>query len=219
MENNRTFTFKALASRRIPDPIFPNSNRHIFLCACKDMPEGLPKGANPREQNIDRGIYRDIMKSLLNEDGTPNTFHLKNKGISILASDVSKAENDEELRVRFTSNEQGIVDGAHTYDIIIHGKQQIAELNADDSNPINQYVKIEVLTGLDGNLTAEIAGGLNTAVAVQRMSLANLGKEFDWIKEELEKKAFLQHIAFKQNEAKDFDRSRCNPPFGFVQHR
>lgn len=202
---NGTFTFKTLAARRIPDPTFPGSSRHIFLCACKDMPEGLPKGANPREQNIDRGIYRDIMKSLLNEDCTPNTFHLKNKGISILAEEVSKAENDEELKVRFASSEQGIVDGAHTYEIILSGKSKIAELNAGDATPINQFVKIEVLVGLDYTLATEIAGGLNTAVQVQRMGLANLGKEFDWIKKELEQKNFLQFVAFKQNEAKDFD--------------
>src|SRR5207302_8201818 len=70
---------------------------------------------------------------------------------------------------------------------------------------INQYVKVEVLTALDSNLAVEIAGGLNTAVQVQRMSLADLGKEFDWIKEELEMANFLQHVAFKQNEAKEFD--------------
>ena len=169
------------------------------------MPEGLPKGANPREQNIDRGIYRDVMKSLLNEDCTPNTFHLKNKGISILAEEVIKAENDEELKVRFASSEQGIVDGAHTYEIILSGKSKVAELSAGDANPINQFVKIEVLTGLENNLASEIAGGLNTAVQVQRMSLADLEKRFEWIKEELAQKNFLQYVAFKQNEAKDFD--------------
>ena len=97
------------------------------------------------------------------------------------------------------------MDGAHTYEIIMRGKSQIAELNTGEGNPIDQYVKIEVLTGLDGSLTTEIAGGLNTAVAVQLMSLADLGKEFDWIKDELAKKSFIQHIAFKQNEAKEFD--------------
>src|SRR5438094_3076993 len=101
--NSSTFTFKTQAARRIPDPIFPGSSRHIFLCACQDMPKDLPKGANPREQNIDRGIYRDVMSSLLNEDCTPNTFHLKNKGITILAEEVVKGGNEEELIVRFES--------------------------------------------------------------------------------------------------------------------
>ncbi len=201
-----TFTFKALTPRRIPDPVFSNSSRHIFLCAAQDMPAGLPKGANPREQNIDRGIYRDVTRSLLNEDCTPNTFHLKNKGITILAEDVIKSDDEEALKVRFASSDQGIVDGAHTYDIIMRGQSDIADLNAaGESIPINQYVKVEVLTGLDSSLVTEIAGGLNTAVQVQRMSLADLGNEFDWIKEELKKADFLQYVAFKQNEVKEFD--------------
>jgi hypothetical protein len=201
-----TFTFKALTARRVPDPVFSGSSRHIFLCAAQDMPAGLPKGANPREQNIDRGIYRDVMHSLLNEDGTPNTFHLKNKGITILAEEVLKSDDEEALKVRFASSEQGIVDGAHTYEIIMRGQSDIADLNAaGNSDPINQYVKIEVLTGLDSSLVTEIAGGLNTAVQVQRMSLADLGNEFDWIKEELKKANFLQYVAFKQNEVKEFD--------------
>src|SRR6266576_3804486 len=37
------------------------------------------------------------------------------------------------------------------------------------------------------------------------MSLANLGKEFEWIKEELATRNFLQYVAFKQNESKEFD--------------
>src|SRR5215475_9871928 len=201
-----TFTFKALTARRIPDPVFPGSSRHIFLCAAQDMPADLPKGANPREQNIDRGIYRDVMRSLLNEDCTPNTFHLKNKGMTILAEEVIKSDDEETLKVRFASSEQGIVDGAHTYEIIMRGQSDIAELNAaGEAVPINQYVKIEVLTGLDSSLVTEIAGGLNTAVQVQRMSLADLGDKFDWIKEELKKADFLQYVAFKENEEKGFD--------------
>jgi hypothetical protein len=170
------------------------------------MPSGLPKGANPREQNIDRGIYRDVMRSLLNEDCTPNTFHLKNKGITILAEQVVKTDDEEGLKVEISSDEQGIVDGAHTYEIIMRGQSDIADLNAAvDSTPISQYVKVEVLTGLDSSLVTEIAGGLNTAVQVQRMSLADLGEKFDWIKDELVAGNFMQYVAFRQNEVKDFD--------------
>jgi hypothetical protein len=201
-----TFKFKALTARRIPDPIFLGSSRHVFLCAVEDMPAGLPKGANPREQNIDRGIYRDIMRSLLNEDCSPNTFHLKNKGITILAEEVMKSDDEEALDVRFSSDEQGIVDGAHTYEIVMRGQSDIADLNAVvDSTPIRQYVKVEVLTGLDSGLVTEIAGGLNTAVQVQRMSLADLGDKFNWIKDELKTRDFLRHVAFRQNEVNEFD--------------
>ncbi|HKQ92998.1 MAG TPA: AIPR family protein [Blastocatellia bacterium] len=125
------------------------------------------------------------------------------KGMTILAEEVIKSNDEETLKVRFASDEQGIVDGAHTYEIIMRGQSDIAELNAaGEAVSINQYVKIEVLTGLDSSLVTEIAGGLNTAVQVQQMSLAELGNEFDWIKEELKKANFLQHVAFKENEVK-----------------
>ena len=201
------FMFKAVTARRFPDPVFPNSTRHVFLVAVQDMPPGLPKGANPREQNIDRGIYRDVMSSLLNEDCTPNAFHLKNKGITILAEAVNKTGVDEEvLEVAFASEGQGILDGAHTYEIIIRGQPQIADLNATgEGSLISQFVKVEILTGLGNGLVTEIAGGLNTAVQVQQMSLADLGNKFDWIKDELAKADFLRLVAFKQNEAKDID--------------
>lgn len=199
------FDFKARTPRRIPDPTFPNSERHILLCSVDSLPEGLPKGANPRTQDdIDRGIYREVKQSLLNQECTPNSFHLKNKGITIIASNVEK-NDDESLRVNFSSEDQGIVDGAHTYELILRNRDEINRNNNLVEDWIKQFVKVEILTGIPDALVTEIAGGLNTAVQVQRMSLAELGKEFDWIKAELEGTDFLHSIAFMQNEQKDYD--------------
>jgi hypothetical protein len=73
------FTFKAHAARRLPDPVFPNCERHIFYSSVQDLSTGIPKGANPRTQDdVDRGIYRDVKRSLLNEEGTPNSFASSN---------------------------------------------------------------------------------------------------------------------------------------------
>jgi len=200
-----TFTFKAQTPRRFPDPTFPNCVRHIFFCAATDVPFDLPKGANPRTQDdIDRGIYRDVKRSLFNEDCTPNSFHLKNKGITIIAEDVQK-QGEDILNVVFSSEEQGIVDGAHTYEMLVRNQADIVSTNAETDFAINQYVKIEILVGLPLGLVTEVAGGLNTAVQVQRMSLADLDDKFDWIKENLSGSNFLDYIAFKQNEIKEFD--------------
>jgi len=65
------------------------------MCAVTDLPADLPRDPNPRAQNIDRGIWREIKKHLLNEEGTANTFHLKNKGITIIAERVEKRSDDE----------------------------------------------------------------------------------------------------------------------------
>src|SRR3954467_84204 len=113
----KRFTLPVRFARRLPDPVFPNCERHIIMCAVTDLPLDLPRDPNPRAQNIDRGIWREIKKHLLNEEGTANTFHLKNKGITIIAERVEKRSDDEyELVI---GPGQGIVDGAHTYDLDI----------------------------------------------------------------------------------------------------
>ena len=201
-----SFTLKAHTPRRFPDPTLPGCVRHIFFCSVTDMPSGLPEGANPRTQDdIDRGIYRDVKRSLLNRECTPNSFHLKNKGITIIAESVQK-EGEDTLKIFFSSEEQGIVDGAHTYKLILQNQDTIANTNSNpEATPIKQFVKVEVLEQLPHNLATEVAGGLNTAVQVQRMSLADLDDKFEWIKDDLQGSRFIKYIAFKQNEQKDYD--------------
>ena len=89
-----TYTLAAPFARRFPDPTIENVNRHILFCRVEDLPQGLPLTPNPREQNVDRGIWRDIKEHLLNEEGTHNTFHLKNKGITLIATSVDKLDDD-----------------------------------------------------------------------------------------------------------------------------
>lgn len=184
----------------MPDPSFKGCQRHVFFVAAHDLPDGIPRDVNPRAQNTDRLVWKEIRKHLLNEEGTPNSFHLKNKGITILASDVRKSdESEEEFVLLLKPNVHGIVDGGHTYNLITGCGPELRERREAGEN-IEQYVKIEVLTGFDASLSAEVAGGLNTAIQVQEMSLANLRGEFDWIKDALHDQPYLSQIAFRENE-------------------
>lgn len=199
-----SFILRTRFARRIPDPTFRGSvERHIFFASALDIPRGISKEANPREQRTDKSIWRDIRKHLLNQMGTPNTFHLKNKGITILASSVERLEDD---RYEITIPEGGgIVDGGHTYDLVVSALEEIEESIESEEDPVDQFVKVEVLTGLEPSLVTEIAGGLNTAVQVQKYSLENLNSSFDWIKEALEDKPYAAHIAFRENETTAYD--------------
>lgn len=198
-------TLRAKFARRIPDPILKGAERHILLCRVEDVPKSLPMDPNPRAQRIDRGIWREIRGHLLNREGIANTFHLKNKGITALAVSVSK-DDDENYTLAFTDG-QGIVDGGHTYSLILDAQDELNEINAatEAERRVHQFVKIEVLTGIDAPIASEIAGGLNTAIQVQPMSLLNLQGRFDWIKEELKEEPYFSNIAFKENLATDFD--------------
>jgi len=192
--------FKADYSRRYPDPITKEANakisnlqHHLLVCRAKDLPVNIPLDPNPRNQKTDKSVYREVKKSLLS-DADP-TFLLKNKGITIIADRV-KYDGDKHLAKVFFAHDQGIVDGGHTYKIILENQSECPE---------NQYVKIEVLTGVPDYLIELIAQGLNTAVQVQEMSLANLAHKFDWIKKLLKDEPYYDQIAFRENEEGSFD--------------
>ena len=146
---------------------------------------------NPRDQNTDRRIYVEVKKSLLEGDGN---FHLKNKGITIIADSVTVGEDKKTHLIKFRPGD-GIVDGGHTYKIIRENRAEC---------PQGQFVKVEILTGITNDLIVEIARGLNTSVQVQQMALANLDDRFTWIKEALDGMPYSSKIAYKQNQDGDF---------------
>jgi hypothetical protein len=200
----KRFSIPVRFVRRLPDPVFPQCERHILLCAIKDVPEGIPTDPNPRTPRIDRLIWREIKKHLMNEEGTPNTFHLKNKGITLIAERVNKID-EEKVELVFESG-QGIVDGGHTYKLLIEHLEEIDDRNSDAENPkISQFIKLEVLTGVPSDLSPEIAGGLNTAVQVQEMSLLELKDGFRWIQDELDEEKYRNQIAYSENETLAYD--------------
>ncbi len=197
-------TLRAEYARRIPDPVFagmgldPKIERHIFVVRVRDVPEGLPDDPNARRPNLNRRVYKDVEESLLNQGGcTPNTFHLKNKGITIIADRVEQVGKDE-YRIWMSSGSHGIVDGGHTYKLII-GNQSNAELPAD------QFVQIEVRCGIPFEWIPEIAGGLNTAVQVQDMSLDYLKGLFGPIQKILKAEPYYKQIAWSENDPGEYD--------------
>jgi hypothetical protein len=199
--SNLKFVFPTTFARKVPDPVFGKSHnimRHILFVPVRAVPKGLPLDPNARIPDISRRIYRDIEDSLLNRNSyTAGTFHLKHKGITVIADRVEqKGENQYVVTIE---EGQGIVDGGHTYSLMTRDREDPDEL------PAEQFVKFEILTHLPSDWIAEIAGGLNTSVQVQPMSLDSLAGEFDWIKTELEKEPYFKQIAWKENEPGEFD--------------
>lgn len=193
---------KSEYSRRFPDPMNENVTtdslnieHHILLSRAVNVPSGIPKSPNPREQRIDKGIYKKVKESLQSIEDL--SFHLKNKGITILAHQVEYSTDKKIATVYFGGND-GIADGGHTYEIIL-------ATQADGTCPEGQYVKFEVITGVPQEMAVDITGGLNTAVQVDDASLMNLEGKFDWVKEVLKKEPYAEQISYKQNEEGMFD--------------
>lgn len=187
-------------SRRYPDPLNQdmygnqcNIEHFILLCKAVDVPVDISKKPNPRLQKIDYGIYKEIRESL--EDADDLSFHLKNKGITVLAHRVDMSD-DKRVATVYLGEDDGIADGAHTYEIILAAQR-------NSTCPDGQYVKLEIMTGITREMGVEITGGLNTGMQVQAKSLMNLQEDFAWIKKMLSK--YEGNIAYMENDNKDID--------------
>lgn len=198
-----TFTVETKFARRVPDPVLgATAQRHILFVPVEKMPTGFPRDPNPRLPRINRSIWRDIKKHLLNEEGTPNTFHLKNKGITVLAQAVNKLDDDR-YELVFEPGD-GILDGGHTYELVSETQGTIRERIAAGED-LQQFAKLEVLTGVPSALAVEVAGGLNTAIQVQQFALENQRESFNWIRDELQSEPYAKMIAFKEGEECPYD--------------
>ena len=180
---------KAVQFKRMDDPVKKNSGRRIYQCYVKidDIPEGITFETNPREQNLNKDIPKQIESSLLSNDGD---FHIKNRGIVISAQKVSYDTKKEEAVVVFGDPyEHGDIDGGHTYFICLKHK----------GKGLNQYVRFEIMIGVE-DIIEELAAARNTSEQVDDKSLAELAKKFDPIKDAIDGVSFFNRIAFKQNQ-------------------
>ncbi len=187
-------------TRKFPDPLNEdlmgeNIEHYVLLCRAIDIPEDIPAEPNPRDRNINRAIYREVLRSL--EDTNDLSFHLKNKGITILAHKVVLSQ-DKKVAMVYFSDGDGIVDGGHTHEIISKARR-------NGTCPDSQYVKLEIITGIPNCMRVDIAGGLNTTVKVEPKSLMNLEGRFDWIKDTLEDTSYSDKITYRENEDGVFD--------------
>jgi hypothetical protein len=197
--STNTFLFPAPYARRVPDPIFHdthNIERHILFVPVRSVPKGLPLDPNASVPNVRWRIYREVERSLLDIDVEPGTFHLKHRGITVVAKSVDKTSEKDSYKVTLSKG-HGILDGGHTYELITS--------QADEVLPEVQFVKFEVLTNVPNEWIGALAQGLNTSVQAQPMSLDNLAGRFDWIREELEGEPYLDAIAWREDEEGEFD--------------
>jgi len=199
-------TIRAKFARRMPDPIFKGAYRHYLTVNVLDLPKGISFAPNPRDPNIDRKRWKEIKRHLLNEEGTLNSFHLKNKGITLLAQDVVLVSEDSTSSVyNITFGEGGgIGDGGHTYTLITENQVDIKSLTESDPE-FSQFVEVKILVGYDSEMSTEISGGLNTAIQVQEKSLSNHRGDFDWVKDVLANTSYVDLISWKEGEEKPLD--------------
>lgn len=121
-----------------------------------------------------------------------------NRGLLLSAKEVTYSNTTGELTVVFEDEEvHGNIDGGHTYEVIKEKKNSIT--------PGSQYVKIEILTGVE-DIFSQLAAARNTSVLVQDKSIAELEDRFEIIKKVLEKEPkIMNRVIYKQNANGDID--------------
>jgi hypothetical protein len=185
----------------MPDPVFqanPSIVHHTFWIPAHTLVEDLSYGPNARRPNVRKHVYRRVDDSLMNIDCLSNAFHLKNLGVVINAASVEKLAEDRYVIGLPDEEHHGVLNGGHTLDLIIKRVK-------DGSIPRTQFVKVEVRTGVPNDWLPEIAGGLNTALQVEDMSLDDLKGAFEWIKEELADQPYFPAIAWSENDKGEYD--------------
>ena len=186
------------------DPNIDGVHTHFMLVPAKNLPAGIPLDSNPRDQNVNRPVYRMVGRSLRQEGvATPGSFHLKHRGITLIASTVTKLAKGgpgglDLFELHFPSG-YGIVDGGHSYQIVLNAQRQ-------EAVPDNEFIKLEVITGSNIEpLVTDIAGGRNTSIQVHAKSLLDLGNKFDFMKTELAQHGWEDWVAWHENDDGDVD--------------
>ena len=191
-----TIKFHPRSAVRIPDPLFSSphgTERYLMFVPVEEVPEGISTDPSPRSAGTRWDVYNRVRASLLNEDCTPGTFHLKNRGITIVARNMNKLD-DREYEV-ILGKGQGIVDGRHTYQAIIEARR-----DAGVEIPRAQFVKFEIITGVPEDWVDEMARGMNASMRFQSQMLERLQAAFAWIKDELKDQPFFKDIAWTETQ-------------------
>jgi RNA polymerase-binding transcription factor DksA len=159
------------------------------VLSCPQLVADIPNSPNLRATNLKTRVSKEVRKSLTANDGT---FHLKNKGITLIAESATPAKNPKEFYITLTGDgSTGIVDGGHTYSLIRAALDQGEDLSS-------QHVRVDIRTGVAAPLVPVIAEGLNASTAVSQSSLLMGKGGFEWLIEQLPEEEHL--IAWRQND-------------------
>lgn len=197
----KNLKFKIESFRKIPNP-YANKEEgmkvaemYIAIVDVKNLPDDIPMGTNPREQNLRTTVSKKIKESLLSPDELD--FYLLNRGLLLSVGEVSFNNYSNELSLEFSNEEyHGDIDGGHTYKIIKENRDQI------DFD--KQFVKLEILTGVE-EIFERLAAARNTSVQVQDKSIAELENRFELIKQTIKNESYADKVYFKENEKGEID--------------
>jgi hypothetical protein len=195
----------------LKDPFEP-SVYHLESLLRFDEAAKLERGnANVRPPNPTKPAYKAMVTTV---EATPETFHVKNRGITYFCERFDFDNSAKQLSVTVPvldpadedAPKFGIADGGHTFDVIEKSCARVAELQAQDGWKM-PFVRVHFTAGARTEMAPddEVVEALNTSSQVQPFTLDEYKREFDELKEALQKAGFnTDLVAFRENESKDW---------------
>lgn len=218
IQANHKYSFKVTPDgvRLAPDP----NNREITIIHAyplvADFPNGvIPDEVNPRSHDrMPSRIATVIEESIIT---APEEFHLRNRGITILAERATYNSETQELTFNCPNPAiYGVVDGATTDRVL--AKVKVAalkeQLRKHEEEKIvaevppfmeKARVHVEILTGDIGEGLVPLASARNTSIQVKEFALENLGGGFDWLKNAFASTEFAGRIKYRENDPQPVD--------------
>lgn len=188
-------------------------NAKLATCFVRveDVPEDLESwmSINPRIPRLNKKgalsgvVARQIVQTLKEQ---PEKFAIKNQGIYLIVEETefTKEKGGQGVvTLKLTdASRHGLVNGGHTFFAI----REVAE-DDEHPDPWDAYVRLHILAieGLDSDIIADIAEGLNRSLQVDNSSIENLQGSFDVIKEALKGKPGSDQIAYRMGDTGEID--------------
>lgn len=199
----KPYRFVVHEARSFTHPVFPSVHKYIFLVRAAEFPRDLPREANLRDSvGLNRRVYRDVRESLKAKEAFEGSFDLMNLGITIIADEVKMVDNTKKSFDVLINEDDGILNGGHTAAII-------QECQDDGTVNEQQYVQVQIITGVDGTgnpeLKKDMAKGQNTGIAVKEQSIYEKGSVFDRIKDIVAPTTWAADVAYRESDVGKID--------------
>lgn len=212
---NPTDWFRVHSFKNLEDPTGKIERREMVV-SLDQYPNGFGLGPNPRLPNLSSPVSKKIGETL--KDNW-RTFHLLNRGITVVAKKVEFDNKSQRVRLVLDESSEeerlyGILDGGNTNERINKWREELPDEEADSKLAetfVNAQILIPSLNGA-GELSPEMLDLLNdikearnTSVQVKSKSLADARRHFDVLKHALAKEPYYKEISWKEGEGGSID--------------
>src|SRR3989338_1190481 len=180
---------------RLPNPFQESKNikNYFAVVNVKDVFDFSEwRTLNVRDPK-EHGIVPDAIRDSLREN---ELFFIMNRGITVTAESAQFDNQKNLLTLEFVDKQlHGLLDGGHTFLQIQHYLESLGQ------QPLsNQYIKIEIITGLDRDQVIDVVEARNTSNQVKQTSLEELRGTFNKLQDALKKERYSGLIAYKETE-------------------